>query len=175
MSEEDAPMDSPKVLLVDDEPYVLDLLLEVLDSEQVEVMATTSPLEALKLLGEQAFAVVMSDVRMPVMDGTQLLAKAQQVSPDTVRLILTGHADMHMAVQAVNVDHVFRFLEKPWKNENIRVAIRQAVSRYNLVTENRRLLTLTEQQNDELKELNQGLEKKVAERTRELQEAKETA
>ncbi|MDH3600042.1 MAG: ATP-binding protein [Candidatus Tectomicrobia bacterium] len=168
-------MDKTKVLLVDDDLPILDTLKRVLAREGIEVTATSTPAEALQLLGQESFAVVMSDFRMPGMDGATLLEKAQDISPDTVRLILTGHTDTELAMEAINRGHVYRFLIKPWDNEELRIALRQAIASYALATENSRLLRLTEQQNIELKEWNQILENKVLERTRELLEAKEMA
>lgn len=168
-------MDKTKVLLVDDDLPILDTLKKVLAREGLEITATITPEEALQRLRQEAFAVIISDFRMPGMDGITLLEKAQEISPDTVRLMLTGHTDTALALEAINRGHVYRFLIKPWDNAELRIALRQAIASYELATENGRLWRLTEQQNTELRELNQTLENKVLERTQELQEAKEVA
>lgn len=168
-------MDKTKVLLVDDDLPILDTLKKVLAREGFEITATSTPEEALQRLRQEAFAVIISDFRMPGMDGITLLEKAQEISPDTVRLILTGHTDTALALEAINRGRVYRFLIKPWDNAELRIALRQAIASYELTTENSRLWRLTEQQNTELRELNQTLENKVLERTQELREAKEVA
>jgi len=168
-------MDKTKVLLVDDDLPILDTLKKVLAREGLEITATSTPEEALQRLRQEAFAVIISDFRMPGMDGITLLEKAQEISPDTVRLMLTGHTDTALALEAINRGHVYRFLIKPWDNADLRIALRQAIASYELATENSRLWKLTEQQNTELRELNQTLENKVLERTQELREAKEVA
>jgi response regulator RpfG family c-di-GMP phosphodiesterase len=161
-------MSKPKILLVDDEANVLRALQRVLRREPFEVVATTFPEEAIQKVSEETFSVVVSDQRMPQMEGVQVLEKVREISPDTVRIMLTGYADIQAAVDAINRGAVFRFLAKPWDEEGFRSVIRDAVSYYELVAENKRLHTLTQKQNVELKDLNENLEKKVVERTQEI-------
>jgi sigma-B regulation protein RsbU (phosphoserine phosphatase) len=146
-----------RVLLVDDEPKVLSALRRLLRREAFEVVATGSPEEALRLLREGAYAVVLADQRMPGMEGTRLLERAREVSPDTVRVMLTGHVDMRAAVEAINRGAVYRFVTKPWNDEELRQIVRQGVSQHALRMENRRLQELTERQNVELKGLYRAL------------------
>ena len=161
-------MGDHKILAVDDEPNVLKSLTRLLRNEAFETVTTTSPAEALALLEDQAFSAVVSDQRMPDMVGTELLEKAAAISPDTVRIILTGFADTEAAIDAINRGAVYRFLTKPWQDEELVATVRQAVSHYQLVTENRRLAALTAQQNEELRDLNQNLEMKVVDRTQKI-------
>lgn len=157
-----------QVLLVDDEESVLRACQRALRKEPFQTVATTSPEEALQWVARETFAAIMSDQRMPAMPGIELLEKVKAVSPDTVRLILTGYTETQAAVDAINKGSVSRFLTKPWNDEELQLALRQAVAQFDLVVENRRLQELTLRQNAELAELNQNLEKKVEERTAEV-------
>lgn len=146
-----------RILLVDDERGIINAVRRVLRREGWEIVSTQDPHEALKLIGEEAFAVILSDQRMPAMEGTALLQQAREIAPDTVRIILTGYVDIEAAIEAINHGAVFRFITKPWDDEDLRSTIRQAVTQYQLVGENKRLLRLTEAQNAELAQLNRDL------------------
>lgn len=161
-------MSHPQVLLVDDEPNVLQSLRRLLRREPIELVTVTSPAEALARVQAEPFAVVISDQRMPEMEGTELLERVQAASPDTVRIILTGHAEMEAALDAINRGAVYRFLCKPWDDEELQQTLRHAVERYELVEENQRLHRLTEAQNAKLQSWNSTLIQKVFERTREI-------
>nr|WP_246325415.1 HD domain-containing phosphohydrolase [Dissulfurirhabdus thermomarina] len=158
------------VLLVDDEENILKALNRLLRREGYRVLATTSPMEAMDLVLEHPVAVVISDQRMPEVSGTELLAAIKEAAPDVVRVMLTGYADMEAAMDAINKGEVFRFITKPWQESDLVATVRQAALQHFLVTENRRLLQVTEEQNQRLQELNARLEEKVLERTRELED-----
>lgn len=98
-------------------------------------------LEALALLGP--FAVVVADYRMPGMDGNQFLAKAKEVSPETVRMMLTGHADLNQAIEVINEGYIFRFLTKPCSQESLVKALQAGLDQYHLITAERELLEKT--------------------------------
>jgi len=103
----------PRILLVDDDVQVLDGLQRQLRG-QFDVTATSDPKEAIRLVvAEGPFAVVVSDLRMPGMDGVSLLFLIRQSAPETVRVLLTGDADMEAAISAINQGNIFRFLTKP--------------------------------------------------------------
>ncbi|MEZ6060786.1 MAG: response regulator [Planctomycetaceae bacterium] len=155
----------PKILFVDDEPNIVRACKRVLRNTDSEVFITTTAGEALELAKEHEFAVVVSDQRMPGMEGTDLLEQIRRIQPDAVRIILTGYADMSAAVDAINRGAVYRFLMKPWDDEQLRSTISHAVAQFALIEENRRLHVLSEAQNEQLRELNEGLERRVAERT----------
>ncbi len=161
-------MQIPKILIVDDEANILQSLRRTLRKFDVEVATTTSPIEALRLVQEQTFAVVISDQRMPEMEGTRLLEQVRLLSPDATRIILTGYADIKASMDAINKGAVYRYLNKPWDDGELRTTLRQAVDRFLLTQENRRLQAVTARQNAELKDLNENLKKKVMERTWEV-------
>ncbi len=116
----------PRVLCVDDEPFVVEGLSHQLE-RHCEVHATTSAEAALELMAsEKEFAVVISDMQMPEMNGAEFLEQVKKRWPRTVRILLTGHADMEAAAQAVNKGDLFRFLLKPCTAEDLRQAIQEA-------------------------------------------------
>ncbi|MCA9051265.1 MAG: response regulator, partial [Planctomycetaceae bacterium] len=158
------------ILFVDDELNIVRACRRILRSTGAEIVTTTSAKEAVELAKNRSFSVVVSDQRMPEMEGTELLEQIRQIQPDSVRIILTGYADISAAVDAINRGAVFRFLNKPWDDDGLRSVIRQAVAQYDLVRENRRLHELTQTQNEELRDLNEMLEYRVGERTREVTE-----
>ena len=132
-----------RILCVDDEPNVLEGLQ--LHLERLYSMSTaTSGAEALGLLDREGpYAVVISDMRMPAMDGAAFLGEVRQRFPDTVRLLLTGHADVNSAVAAVNEGQIFRFLTKPCPPAALLAAVQAANDQYRLVTAERVLLEET--------------------------------
>ena len=132
-----------KILLVDDEPNVLDGYRRTLGREFALETAVGGQ-EALGLLGEKGpYAVVVSDMRMPGMDGVQLLSRVKTLSPDTIRVMLTGHADMETAINAINEGSIFRFLNKPSTKEMMGKTLTAALVQYRLVTAEKQLLEQT--------------------------------
>lgn len=136
----------PKVLLVDDEPSVLAGLRRSLHG-RFDVTCAESGSEALALAAAAAdaapFAVVVSDMRMPKMDGAELLHRLREEQPDTVRVLLTGYADVDSAVAAVNLGQVFGFLAKPCDTALLVATLDDAVAQHRLVTAERELLERT--------------------------------
>ncbi|MDQ8038754.1 MAG: response regulator [Pedobacter sp.] len=115
----------PKVLLVDDEERIL-RSLGLLLRMQYQVYATSDGHEALAILKRERIHVLISDQRMPVMTGSELLRHARDISPDTVRILLTGYADADAALEAVNEGEIFRYINKPWGPKELRDTIAQA-------------------------------------------------
>jgi len=134
------PDDNPKVLLVDDEPRVLAGYKRNLRKEfQIEIAGSGKQgLEAVDSKGP--FAVIVSDMRMPGMDGIQFLAKVKERAPDSVRMMLTGNADQQTAIEAVNEGNIFRFLTKPCPPENFARSLSAGVEQYRLITAEQQLL-----------------------------------
>ncbi|HYN97608.1 MAG TPA: response regulator [Pilimelia sp.] len=132
----------PRILCVDDEPFVLDGLQRTLRTTYT-VVTTTEPQEALNLLAEPAddpITVVISDMRMPQMSGVAMLEQAQQVARETTRVLLTGDADIQVAVAAINRGNVFRFILKPCPPDPLRTTIGAAVEQHRLLMAERELL-----------------------------------
>jgi response regulator RpfG family c-di-GMP phosphodiesterase len=129
-----------KVLFVDDEPAILDSF-RVMLRRRFDVYTALGPEEGLKVLqGPEKFAVVVSDLKMPSMDGITFLSRVREIAPDTVRLMLTGFADVEVAIGAVNQGQVFRFLTKPCPREVLAMALQAALDQHRLVMAERELL-----------------------------------
>ncbi|MGE5084184.1 MAG: response regulator [Acidobacteriota bacterium] len=131
-----------KILLVDDELNVLDGFRRTLGREFMLETAVGGQ-EALALMDKGPYAVVVSDMRMPGMDGVQLLSRVKTQSPDTIRVMLTGHADMETAINAINEGSIFRFLNKPATKEMMAKTLTAALVQYRLVTAEKQLLEQT--------------------------------
>ena len=166
-----APTDQPTVLLVDDEENVLKSLLRVLRREPYRLLSAPGAAQALELLEREEVQLIVSDQRMPGMSGTEFLARARELNPDTIRIILTGFSDLKTAEDAINRVEIYRFLFKPWNDEDLKATIRQGLGKWTLEHENRRLLLELSEKNRELNEWNRLLEEKVEERTGALKEA----
>jgi DNA-binding NtrC family response regulator len=121
---------SERILFVDDDPRVLEGYRRTL-RRQTHVYVASSPAEGLRLLCEAGpFALVVSDMRMPLMNGAQFLAKVREQDPDTVRMILSGHADQPATLAAVNDGHIYRFLDKPCPPEQLLGAVKDGLEHY---------------------------------------------
>ena len=162
--------DKPKVLLVDDEESILNSLRRLLRGQPFEVLLATSGAQALEIMAQQPIDLVMSDARMPNMDGATLLGHIHKRYPTTTRILLTGYADLPTIIKAINEGQIHRYISKPWNDEEILLTLRQALAHQHSERERQRLELLTRQQNDQLKSLNTTLEKHVAARTAELQQ-----
>lgn len=141
------------ILLVDDEMHVLSALSRALFDEPYEVVCANSGEEALELVASHSFKVVISDERMIGMQGSELLAILKERYPNTLRILLTGHATLDAAMKAVNQGEIYRFFTKPWNDTDLKFAIRSAIERYDLEAENRRLLSTVKNQALEIKVL----------------------
>ncbi|MFY9559836.1 MAG: HD domain-containing phosphohydrolase [Terriglobales bacterium] len=132
-----------KTLFVDDEPAVLDGYKRMLHRE-FEVDSAVGGEQGLAAIHERGpYAVVISDMRMPVMNGAQFLARVRQTAPNTVRMMLTGCTDLDAAIHAVNEGNIFRFLTKPCEKEVMAKAITTGLVQYRLVTAEKDLLENT--------------------------------
>ena len=161
-------MSQKKVLFVDDETNILSSLSRLLRKEDYKLLTASGGREALVLLEKEFVHVVVSDQKMPDMRGTEFLQKVKELYPETIRVVLSGNADVNVVLESINKDEVYRYLPKPWNDEELKLAIRQCLMYYDLVQENRNLLHQVQTQNEELRKLNEDLENTVTERTRSL-------
>jgi CheY-like chemotaxis protein len=131
------------VLFVDDEPDLLEGITRALGSH-FAVSTATGAAEGLRVLKARGpFAVVVSDMRMPEMNGAQFLGRVRELAPDSVRIILSGQADLQQTIAAVNEGNIFRFLSKPCDTHSLIVAVGTAVEQYNLIQTEKVLLEQT--------------------------------
>lgn len=159
------------LLCVDDEPNIVSSLRRLFRGSGYRVLTAHGGDEALALLQVEPVDVIISDMRMPGMDGAQLLEQVRARWPGTTRLLLTGYADVQSTVAAINRGEVYRYIAKPWNDEELMHTVRGAFELQGLAREKRRLEALTAAQNAELARLNATLEQKVELRTAELSQA----
>ncbi len=131
----------PRVLCVDDEPRVLEGLVPIL--RRFDLVMANSAAAGLEQIQAAPCAVVISDMRMPQMNGAEFLKRVREISPDTVRILLTGYADLKSAVSAVNEGQIFRFLTKPCSPEQLLGSVHAAVEQNRLITAEKELLEQT--------------------------------
>ena len=131
----------PQILVVDDEEAILETMTFTFEDDY-EVHTSTDARRALELLDEREdVAVVLTDQRMPNMSGVEFLKEVWKRHPATVRMILTGFADMDAIIEAINDGHVYAYITKPWEPDHLKQVMKQAVKHYELTVENERLLT----------------------------------
>jgi response regulator RpfG family c-di-GMP phosphodiesterase len=156
------------LLCVDDEKNILNALKRLLRKEKFRLLTGNSGQEGLDILAENEVHVVLSDQRMPGMNGTEFLKEVKALYPDILRIILTGYTDVDSISEAINEGHIYKFFLKPWNDQNLKLEIRQAMEQYGLMQDNKRLHDQVFQRNQELKQINENLETIIEERTRNL-------
>jgi two-component system probable response regulator PhcQ len=134
------------VLIVDDEENILSALQRTLRRENYTLLTAGEPAEALEVLKHGQVDVVVSDHLMPNMSGLEFLKEVRALHPDVVRIMLTGHAEMSTAMEAINEGEIYRFLTKPWDDAELKVALHLAFDRLALERANRRLQAAVQHQ-----------------------------
>ncbi len=156
------------ILFVDDDENILNSLRRLFRREGYEILLAKSGTEGLEVLKNHQVSLIISDQRMPEMIGAEFLAKAKEISPQSMRIMLTGYSDLDAATQAINQGGISRFITKPWDDDELKMVVRDAIQRIDLEVQN---LFLTEQlrhKNAALENFNSQLEKAVSLRTLEL-------
>lgn len=162
------------ILLIDDEEAILEIMAAMLADEGYDLLTAGSAEEGLALLKKTPdVSLIISDQHMPGMTGVQFFAQARHISPDALRVLLTGYTDTDAIIDAINSGGIHRYLTKPWSREDFLHTIRQMLGKADLMRENRRLDELVKKQNAELLDLNKGLEEKVRQKTRHLNQSLE--
>lgn len=157
------------VLCVDDEENILKALKRVLRKEDYTLLTANSAEEGLEVLKETPVHLVLSDQRMPGMDGTEFLAEIKELYPETIRIILSGYTEIGSITESINKGHIYKFFLKPWNDENLKLEISKALDQYDLIRANKALTQTIIDQNEELRKANDTLESTVRERTRNLE------
>jgi len=142
-----------KILFVDDEENVLKAMRRIFRQENYTLLTASSGPEALKLLQKEPVHVVISDYRMPEMTGAQLLLKIKELYPQTIRIMLTGYADVNAVMGAVNEGAVYKFITKPWNDDDLRLTVSLALEQYDLIEENKALKKQQKTQEKQIKKL----------------------
>jgi signal transduction histidine kinase len=148
-------MPEPKhcLLVVDDEPDVVDSLKDLLRREY-RVLGTTRATEGLRLMERETVHLVMSDQRMPEMSGVDFLKRLRDTNPDTVRLLFTAYSDLQTVTEAINQGNVYRYITKPWDDQELQAILRQAAEHYDLIAERKHLLAQLQEKNVQLEAAN---------------------
>jgi len=135
-----------KILLVDDEPDVLEVLRNFILMEEYEALTAPSAEEGVKILQSQEVDVVVTDEQMSGMTGTAFLGIVRQEYPDTVRILLTGHANLETAIRAINDGEIYRFFTKPCNFTELMVTLKHGIMQRQFLIETRRLLQVYRRQ-----------------------------
>ncbi len=150
------------VLIVDDEVPIGNALVRLMKAAGISSEYAESGPEALDRMKKrsQPFSLIISDQKMPEMDGADFFEQARDISPDTIRFLMTGYSDMMTISEAVNKGAIHRYLAKPWDNRLLIEDVRAGLEQYELIMDNRRLFALAKEQNAKLLKLNTDLKKK---------------
>lgn len=132
-------MHEQSIFIIDDDPSVLSSLNRLLKNKGYPVFTFTDGDHGLKALEEKDVAVIVVDYKMPGLSGIEVLQKARDISPDTIRVMITGSLDLELALEAISNGEVYRIIRKPWNNVEFKVTIGQCFEKYNLIQENYRL------------------------------------
>lgn len=146
-----------RLLFVDDEESVLTALTRIFLDENYHIETVGSADEALEMLSRQSFHLVISDHRMPGVTGADLLKTIKERWPDTIRIMLTGYADVQSIMGAVNEGAVYKFITKPWNDEDLRLTVSLALQQYVLIQENKKLKKVSKEQKEKLKDFSKLL------------------
>jgi response regulator RpfG family c-di-GMP phosphodiesterase len=155
----------PAILLVDDEEGILKALRRILRDLPAEVLSAPGGAEGLEILTQKPVSLIISDQRMPQMTGVEFLTKSMALAPDSIRILLTGYADIDATVEALNSGAVRYYMNKPWDDDFLLSRIKESLDLFKTTAENKRLVKLTREQNRKLVSFNQTLQKKVDEQT----------
>ena len=158
-----------RILCVDDERNVLRALERIFLDNDYEILTASSGEEGLELLeASPQVQVVISDYRMPGMNGVDFLKQVFEKHPETIRIVLSGYADTASVVAAINEGKIYKFIPKPWNDDELRVTVAKALETFAIHRRNEQLAEELRQKNEELSRLNANLERLVNERTSEL-------
>ena len=165
-----------EILFVDDEPHILKALKRTFHGfNGWKYHFANSPQEAIEIIAKNSIDVLVSDHKMPQMEGAEFLSRVKIKRPNMARIMLTGHADLPAVEEAVNKGEVFRFMLKPWDDEELKQVITDAVEFKNKILEEKNKSGITEKQNEHLVNQNTDLKSKVQHRTSQLSDALVTA
>ena len=149
------------ILVVDDEEIVLAALHETLRRAHYDVVTFRDPIAALEEIKRREFSIIITDQRMPMLSGLELLAQARQIQPFATRILITAVLSLDTVIEAINKGEIFRFIVKPWLREEFLATIQNGMQRYELICQNAHLAAATQSMNEQLVELNRSLEQQV--------------
>jgi DNA-binding NtrC family response regulator len=146
-------MTNPTVLIVDDEENILHALKRLFRRENYQIFTAASAEEGLAIMDREQVDLIISDLKMPGTNGVEFFAQAKGKKPEALRIMLTGHADLKSVIEAIDKGEIYRFLLKPWDDEELKLTIKQALEFYYLQKENQALAQTVNRQNAILQQL----------------------
>lgn len=155
------------ILLVDDEENIASALIRLLRRDGYNILRANGGQQGLEILEKQKVGVIVSDQRMPGMTGTEFLSKVHDLYPDTIRIVLSGYTDLNSVTDAINRGAIYKFLTKPWEDDQLRAHVEEAFQLYEMKCENARLTQEITHANAALAALNSDLVQRVENKTRE--------
>lgn len=168
------------VLFVDDEQKVLDSVRRTLHGSDFRMEIAVGGREGVKKCQQIAPSVIVTDMRMPEMDGVTFLQEARKLHPEAVCMVMSAYSDLDKIMSAINEQHIWRYITKPWETEDLKLAIQNAMEMFEyrdgkkkLEASLEELLATLEEKNRQIEEMNSLLEEKVKERTLQLREKNE--
>lgn len=156
-------MKNKVVLCVDDETHILKALKRLLRNEDYELLTAESGEEGLVILRDRKVHLVVSDQRMPDMTGIEFLQRVEELYPKTVRIVLSGYAEVCTIVDAINKGKISRFIPKPWDDDELKSTFQQCLKDYDILFPDTQTVEEARKDNAELREINENLEGMVAE------------
>jgi serine phosphatase RsbU (regulator of sigma subunit) len=156
----------PTILLVDDEHNILASLSRLLRPLKYNILCAQTGAEGLSIVEQNNVDLVLADMRMPKMDGITFLEQVSTLCPHTVRVLITGSSNHASTIDAINRGHIFKYISKPWDDDELLVVVRQSLEYKRLRDEREELLALTQTQNEQLRDLNSELDERIRERDR---------
>lgn len=154
-----------KILCVDDEENVLKAIKRLFFDEDYEILTASSGQEGLDILKNENIQIIISDYRMPGMSGVEFLKEVRKNWPETVRIVLSGYADISSIVMAINEGEIYKFIPKPWNDTELKITILNAIERYCLYKKNLALTHELKEKNEELNRLNNELKRLLEKET----------
>ena len=154
-----------KILFVDDEQNVLLSIKRIFRTADFDLLTAESGKEAITILTTTTVSIIVSDMKMPGMSGTELLKEVMNIQPNAIRIILSGHAEAENIMDAVNKGSIWRFVSKPWNNAELKMTLINAIDLYEKKVEKQELIIALKEKTEQLDTMNKLLEKKVRQRT----------
>ncbi len=161
------------LLLVDDEENIMDALVRLLRRDDYKILKGNSGKDALALLAQHEVGVIIADQRMPEMTGVEFLSQVKELYPDTVRIVLSGYADINMVTDAINRGAIYKFLTKPWNDEQLSSSVLEAFVVYELLQEKKRLSLDIQGAHDQMAHINRELEELVGRKDSQIERISE--
>ena len=129
--------DSPQILIVDDDRYILKVMKRLLSKYLINIITTSSPYEALDIIKDGKVDLIISDYKMPGMEGLQLLSKVKELCPTTIRILMSGYSDVDLLVDAINSGSISNYIAKPWENDKLlRMIFKALIDQVDYVEQN---------------------------------------